>query len=103
MTIFFDFDLERLITAVNMSLTGHAKLIVEEIEPFIISRLAVLKDQIDTEPNGFIVVNIADEEGNPHIYYNNYSEELALRMRNSISESDYLFITTKVYYLISQQ
>jgi|GEM_PF-6189414 len=82
----------------NTTDLGEVSIVVIWIKEFIIERLSVLNEEIEKEPNGYVWVDI----GKPEIRYY-FSEPLAKKMLDSISEADYRYITTKIYYYLNRQ
>jgi hypothetical protein len=75
-----------------------AKKIIDTTHKFVEGRLKVLEDEMNEEPEGYVLINIGKSEIR---YY--YSEKLAVKMLDSISEKDFNYIMTKIFLELNQQ
>lgn len=97
MNLYFDFD-GQLIVREDITPNTDARKIVDKVQSFVETRLAVLSDEIYNEANGKIIIDI----GKPEIRYY-YSENLATKMMGSITEDDFKYIMSKIFFEINQQ
>jgi hypothetical protein len=98
MNIRFNFEIEALKEGCEINAKGDSKIITEEIRRFVKGRLIVFKEEMNKYPNGYVLIDI----GKPEIRYY-YPNELALKLLSCVTEEDFKYITTKIYYLLNQQ
>lgn len=98
MKIYFNIDEYGYVTKEYFTKNSNAQKIIETVQSFVETRLKPLIDEIDNEPEGRILIDI----GKPEIKYY-FSRPLALKMMESISEDDFKYIMTTIYFNLNQQ
>ena len=89
--IYFDFEIENHFLIDKTYLPPQPRKILNTIRDFIYQRLKIFNEEANKQPEGYVVIRI-----NPPGLEYNYDAPLGMKMKESISESDYRYCTSKI-------
>ena len=89
--IYFDFEIEKRILVDKLELPTRSKVIINTIRNFIYQRLKIFEEEAAQQPDGYVSIRI-----NPPRLEYHFAAPLGIKMKESISESDYRYCTSKL-------
>jgi len=99
MRIFFDFEIDAAKSGLDVRLGKDAEYMLEEMRSFFARKLSPFEEEMKKVPTGYVRIAVGEE--NPITYF--YPEELAIKLVDCITEEDYRYIMTKIYFRLHQQ